>query len=153
MQNAHMTSHALVRAGGATLVVLAVVAGFTLERRPAAQATRQPDRAALVARGDYLTHSVAMCVQCHSPRDGRGNILTAEEFKGAPIPVQGPAWLPDWAIRTPAIAGLPGMTDEQVISILTTGRTADRDPPRRPMPPFRLSREDAEAVVAYLRTR
>jgi mono/diheme cytochrome c family protein len=149
-----MNVQAFIRLGGATLLAGAVIAGTAFELRPAAQAARPAsDRAALVARGDYLTHQVAMCVQCHSPRDGRGNIPAAEEFKGAAIPVTGPAWIPEWAGRAPAIAGLPGMTDEQVISILTTGRTADRDPPRRPMPPFRLSREDAEAVVAYLRTR
>jgi mono/diheme cytochrome c family protein len=67
--------------------------------------------------------------------------------------VNAPYWRPDWATREPNIAGLRGFTDEQVVTLLMTGRATDRDPPKRPMPPFRMSREDAEAVVAYLRTK
>lgn len=148
-----MSSYTLIRFGGATLAA-AVIAVSALEPRPAAQTARPAgDRAALVARGDYLTHKVAMCVECHSPRDARGVIAASEEFTGAPIPVSAPGWLPNWAVRAPAIAGLPGMTDDQVMSILMTGRAIDRDMPRRPMPPFRLSKDDAEAIVAYLRTK
>ena len=52
-----------------------------------------------------------------------------------------------------AIAGLPGFTDAQIIALLTEGQATDRNPPRPPMPPFRMSRQDAEAIVAYLRSR
>jgi len=131
----------------------AAVTTATGAPQPAAQATPATGHAALVARGDYLTHKVAMCVECHSPRDERGNIILAEEFTGAPVLVNAPYWRPDWATREPNIAGLRGFTDEQVIALLMTGRATDRDPPKRPMPPFRLTREDAEAVVAYLRTK
>src|SRR5579871_3715417 len=75
-----------------------------------------------VARGDYLTHHVAMCVECHSPRDERGNIIEAEEFGGAPVLISQPYWRPDWAQREPNIAGLPGFTDDQVVTLLMTGR-------------------------------
>jgi len=41
-----------------------------------------------------------------------------------------------------------------VISLLTTGQMRpDRPMPKGPMPPFRMQRADAEAVVAYLRSR
>src|SRR5262245_23502282 len=43
-----------------------------------------------VARGDYLVNSVAMCVQCHSPRDQRGNLIADKKLTGASIPVRGP---------------------------------------------------------------
>lgn len=106
-----------------------------------------------VARGEYLANNVAMCVQCHSPRDERGNILASEKFTGAPIPVRGPEWAGPWAYRAPAIAGLHGFTDDQIVMLLTEGHLGDRPAPQRPMPPFRMNKQDAEAIVAYLRTR
>lgn len=147
-----MTRHPAVRPAAAAFVTVAAIVLFTpASRADIRQGTREHD--ALVARGNYLTHDVAMCVQCHSPRDARGNIIVSDEFRGAPVLVQPPFWHPEWASTEPAIAGLPGMTDEQVIALLTTGQAPGREPPRRPMPPFRLHREDAEAIVAYLRTR
>jgi mono/diheme cytochrome c family protein len=140
----------LVAAGVLGLAIVTIAAAGS---RPAGQAPAPAGNAALVARGEYLTHKVAMCVECHSPRDERGNIITAQEFMGAPVLVNAPYWRPDWATREPNIAGLRGFTDEQVITLLMTGRATDRDPPKRPMPPFRMSREDADAVVAYLRTK
>jgi mono/diheme cytochrome c family protein len=147
-----MTLHPAVRLAAAAVVTVAAIVLFTrASRAETPQGAREHD--ALVARGDYLTHHVAMCVQCHSPRDARGDIIVSEEFRGAPVLVQAPFWHPQWASQEPAIAGLPGLTDEQVIALLTTGQAPGREPPRRPMPPFRLHREDAEAIVAYLRTR
>jgi Cytochrome C oxidase, cbb3-type, subunit III len=120
---------------------------------PPAAPVRQAADAALVARGEYLANSVAMCVQCHSGRDLAGNIIESEKFKGGAIPFTSPWPKEEWAYRAPAIAGLPGMTDAQVIALLTEGKGTDRPAPRRPMPPFRLSLADAQAIVAYLRTR
>jgi mono/diheme cytochrome c family protein len=141
----------LLAAGVAWFATVATATGGS---RPDGQtAAPSTGHAALVAHGDYLTHKVAMCVECHSPRDERGNIITAEEFMGAPVLVNAPYWRPDWATREPNIAGLRGFTDDQVIALLMNGRATDRDPPKRPMPPFRMTREDAEAVVAYLRTK
>jgi mono/diheme cytochrome c family protein len=112
------------------------------------------DSATLVARGEYLTTSVAMCVQCHSGRDENGTILDSARFHGGAIPVTSPYSSQTWATIAPSLAGLPGFTDDQVISLLTTGSMGDGRPsPRRPMPPFRLSRPDAEAIVAFLRSR
>jgi mono/diheme cytochrome c family protein len=118
----------------------------------ATQAAAPADAAALAARGEYLANRVAMCVQCHSPRDAHGNVLLTQKFRGAPIPVTSPYPEREFAFRAPSIAGLPGFTDEQVIALLTEGKATDRDPPRAPMPPFRMTRQDAQAIVAYLRS-
>jgi mono/diheme cytochrome c family protein len=114
---------------------------------PAAQSN-----AALVAQGEYLANRVAMCVQCHSPRDVHGNVLLSERFHGAALPVTSPYANRPFALRAPNIAGLPGFTDDQIITLLTEGHAGDRNPPQPPMPPFRMSRQDAQAIVAYLRT-
>jgi mono/diheme cytochrome c family protein len=106
-----------------------------------------------VTRGEYLVNSVAMCVQCHSPRDARGNIIANQKLRGASIPVRGPSWDSEWAYKAPALAGLPGFTDEQIVMLLTEGHAGDRPAPQRPMPPFRMNKQDAEAIVSYLRSR
>ena len=158
----------LVRIGLAALVVvgttLAVSARITPRQassppskpaqNPAAPATKAGTRVAGdVARGEYLANNVAMCVQCHSPRDQRGHLIENQKFTGASMPVRGPSWDSDWAYRTPALAGLPGFTDEQIVILLTEGHAGDRPPPQRPMPPFRMNKQDAEAIAAYLRSR
>lgn len=120
---------------------------------PQAPARPDGDAPALVARGEYIANKASMCVQCHSGRDAHGEIIESEKFRGGPIPFQSPYASEQWADRAPNISGLPGFTDDQVIALLTTGRATDRLPPRRPMPPFRMTPEDARAVVAYLRSR
>ena len=93
-----------------------------------------------------------MCVQCHTPRDANGNLIETKAFTGAPVPVTSPYLHQQWAFAAPRIAGLGGFTEEQVVTLLTTGRAIGREKPKPPMPPFRLSQEDAAAVVAYLKT-
>jgi mono/diheme cytochrome c family protein len=107
-------------------------------------AASQPDR------GQYLATQVAMCVQCHSPRDAEGRLIEQELFLGAPIPVAVKG--KNWALRAPRIAGLTGWTAEDFIRLLQTGKRPDGSSPRRPMPPFRMTREDAAAIEAYLRS-
>src|SRR5690606_36491995 len=66
-----------------------------------------------IARGEYLVHHVAMCVQCHSPRDASGQLDRSRLLTGGRIPVR-PPW-PDqqWAFTAPRIAGLPGRSEER----------------------------------------
>jgi len=135
------------------LVVLLVVTGSAQ-----APQAHQVTKADAVARGEYLANSVAMCVQCHSTRDERGNIIESQKFRGGTIPFTSP-WpggpgSKEWPHQAPNIAGLPGFTDEQVIGLLTDGSMGGgRQAPRPPMPPFRMAKADAEAIVAYLRSR
>ena len=105
-------------------------------------------------RGRYITHDVAMCVQCHTPRDASGALIEDEEFMGAPFPVAPPGFMPqgDWCVSTPRIAGLPGYTDDEAIEFFMNGARLGRHQPKWPMPPFHMNRTDAEAVVAYLRS-
>lgn len=134
----------------ASFVVLLAAAGSARTSSQAAQPA--PNTAALVAQGEYLANRVAMCVQCHSPRDIEGNVILTQRFHGGAIPVLSPYPNRQFASQAPNIAGLPGFTDDQIITLLTEGRATDRTPPRPPMPPFRMSRQDAQAIVAYLRT-
>ncbi len=57
------------------------------------------------------------------------------------------------AIVAPPLAGQPRAgTDAEVIRLLTTGIWRTGSPPNPPMPPFRMTRTDAEDVVAYLKS-
>jgi len=103
-------------------------------------------------RGEYLVHRVAMCVQCHSPRDDAGELIPQRLLSGAPIPVAPPFPNQEWAVTAPQIAGLPGFTEEDLVTLLTTGSRPNGETPKRPMPPFRMSREDAQAIAAYLKS-
>jgi len=107
---------------------------------------------ALIERGKYIVESVAMCERCHTPRDERGNAERSNWLKGGPVQLKQTYPTPTWAEREPRIAGSPPGTDEQFITLLTTGISRTGAPPNLPMPPFRMTRQDAEAVLAYLKS-
>jgi hypothetical protein len=94
-----------------------------------------------------------MCVQCHSERDGAGQLIPAEHYLGGSIPLRSPWAGSEWALRAPRIAGLPGYTREQGIRLLTQGLDRNNARLRAPMPQFRMTQEDAEDVVDFLLSR
>ena len=57
-----------------------------------------------------------------------------------------------WPLKAPRLAGSPAATDEELIRLLTTGTWKTGRQLKSPMPQFRMSQADAEAVVAYLRS-
>jgi mono/diheme cytochrome c family protein len=106
-----------------------------------------------ISRGKYLVERVAMCIQCHTPRNQTGELLETRYLQGGPVPVSAPPnFRIDWAYKAPAIAGLPGYTIQDGIKLLTEGITPNGRVPKAPMPKFRLTRADAEAVVTYLKS-
>ncbi len=102
--------------------------------------------------GEYLVHQVAMCHECHTPRDPDGALIDTELLQGAAMPVAAPPFAPRWGFRAPAIAGLPGYTDEEFIRLLTRGITQRGTTPRPPMPRYGFTEDDAQAILAYLRS-
>lgn len=115
----------------------------------AVAAAEKPDPQ--VERGRYLAHGSALCIDCHSPRDEHGQFIPGRHLTGAVIGFTPVAPMP-WAPAAPAIAGLKGFTREQAVHFLMTGERPGGSPPRPPMPAYRLDREDAEALVAYLKS-
>jgi mono/diheme cytochrome c family protein len=104
-------------------------------------------------RGKYIVEGVAKCIECHTPRDGSGKLKESAYLRGAPIPVNAPPYKNmKWALQAPNIAGLPGYTEADGIRLLTEGINRNGDRPNPPMPEFRMTREDARAVVAYLKS-
>lgn len=111
-----------------------------------------------VARGEYLAKNVSQCVDCHAVRDytkyagpvvegtrGRGG----ENFGGAGSSIR------SLYSRNITPAGIGDWTDGELIRAFTAGVNKDGEAlfPIMPYPRYaRLSREDVEAIVAYVRS-
>ena len=105
-----------------------------------------------VARGKYLVEGVAVCGQCHTPRDSSGNLDRTRWLQGGAVPYQPSRPDPDWPINAPRIGGTPPASDADMVKLLTTGIWTNGNRLRLPMPQFRMDRSDAESVVAYLKS-
>jgi mono/diheme cytochrome c family protein len=131
-----------------TLLASAAVL-FAADTNSPAVAAASP---AQIERGQYLVERVCLCGECHSPRNDKGEFDRAQWLQGELISYKPDHPMPFAAIAPP-IAGLPGYAkDEQAVKFLETGTNAVGKLAMAPMPPFRLNREDATAVVAYLRS-
>lgn len=127
-----------------TLLLMASVA--------AAQGGPAANQAKLIAHGKYLVTRVAGCTDCHSPHNERGQEIAGRELQGAPLSFQSIHPVPGWVSAAPPIAGLEGWTEGEAVRLLMTGLDRSNKPASPPMPQYRLSRHDAEAVVAYLKS-
>jgi mono/diheme cytochrome c family protein len=105
-----------------------------------------------VERGRYIVENVAMCELCHTPRTENGDPDRGHWLGGGPAQLRPAYPSPYWAIVEPRIAGRPPGTDADFVKLLTTGISRTGMPPNPPMPPFRMTRADAEAVLAYLKS-
>lgn len=117
-----------------------------------AQTSKSTTSAKLIARGKYIVEGVAACSDCHTPRKENGESDRSQWLAGAPVFFQPAKPVPGWPITAPRLAGSPPGTDAEIIKLLTTGLWRDGKTLRLPMPRFQMTRDDAEAVVAYLRS-
>lgn len=109
--------------------------------------------AALIARGKYLVGPAGRCGDCHTPMDKKGQPVKGQELQGAPLLFKPTVPVPGWADMSLPIAGLPTMaSDEDAMSFFTTGKHLDGKTAAPPMPQYRFSKKDAEAIVAYLKS-
>ncbi len=80
-----------------------------------------------------------MCGQCHTPRDSAGAPDRSRWLQGAPVWLVSAEPVADWPLQAPRI-------------VLSSGIWRDGKPLRPPMPQFHMTREDADSVVAYLKS-
>ncbi len=105
-----------------------------------------------VARGKYIVVGVAHCGDCHTPKLSNGEPDYSRWLAGAPVPYLPARPSDDWPILAPRLAGAPPATDQQMVTLLTTGIWINGKPLRTPMPRFQMTTEDAQAVLAYLKS-
>ena len=111
-----------------------------------------PPSAVSVARGKYLVEQVGLCGDCHTPRNDRGEPIKEQWLKGATLDFKPIGAAPVWAEKAPGIAGLPGWEKDAAIRFLMTGVARNDLPSRPPMPQYRFNVQDAQAIVAYLKS-
>jgi len=139
---------------GVVLLAVACV-GISTGTLKQAAAKPAPQKAAShgdVARGKYLVEEVAMCGECHTPRDASGNLIEARDLQGAPTWIAPVHTDPNWAWNAPTLAGFAGYSDADAVNIFEKGIGANGQPIQRPMHIYHMSHEDALAVVAYLKS-
>jgi mono/diheme cytochrome c family protein len=105
-----------------------------------------------VERGRYLVEDVAMCEECHTPRDANGNLDEARRLQGAQIWIMPVHENPNWANNAPPLAGFGGYTDDQGEAVLEHGVGPNGETIRQPMHIYHMTHADAQAIIAYLRS-
>jgi mono/diheme cytochrome c family protein len=122
---------------------------------PAAQSganAKTPGASGDVERGRYLVEDVAMCGECHTPRDEHGNLDRSRWLQGAPIWIMPVHTDPKWAMRAPPLAGFQAYTDDQGESILEKGVGPNGLEIQEPMHIYHMSHADALAIISYLKS-
>jgi hypothetical protein len=129
------------------LVTLAVApsTGWTKAQSPAADKSE-------IERGRYLVEDVAMCGECHTPRNAQGELDRNAWLQGAPIWIMPVRPIPDWAERAPALAGFPSFTEEEGERVLERGIGPEGETLRPPMHIYHMNHADARAIIAYLKS-
>jgi mono/diheme cytochrome c family protein len=109
-----------------------------------------------VARGKYLVENVAVCQDCHTPRLDNRELDKSKWMKGAVMEFAPLNPIPNWHKTSPDLT--PSGTlwkkwgPEAIVNFLHTGKTPKGAHAGPPMPTYTMTREDAAAVVEYLKT-
>jgi mono/diheme cytochrome c family protein len=136
-----------------SILISSLAALYILGAGAEGRASPSAQSADAVARGRYIVEGVAVCWTCHTPRDVQSGAPDRNRWLlGGPIPYEPPAPAANWAQIAPRLAGSPPGTDDQFIRLMMTGISRTGNAPRPPMPQFRMSRSDAESVLAYLKS-
>jgi len=133
------------------LSILFLTVALAISTGPAKPSTRSADTSE-IERGRYLVEEVAKCAECHTPRNAQGELDRHAWLQGAPIWIMPVKHIANWADRAPALAGFPGMTDEQGERVLEQGTGPEGETLRPPMHIYHMSHADAKAIMAYLRS-
>lgn len=117
-----------------------------------------PTSAEAIARGKYLADNVSMCTDCHTPRDWTrfGGPIEQDHYGAGGEIFDESMGLPGTIVSkniTPA--GLASWTDGEILRAFTEGVSKDGTS-LFPLMPYHaygsMDRDDALAIVAYLRT-
>jgi mono/diheme cytochrome c family protein len=133
-------------------ILVVTAAALLLVPMLAGQQKSHAASAARIARGKYLVEDIGLCGDCHTPRNEKGEPVKEQWLEGATLDFKPITPMPVWAEKAPAIAGLPGWENDAAIKFLMTGIAQNGLPGRPPMPRYRFNVQDAQAIVAYLKS-
>lgn len=150
----------------ALVALIAIAISFTIGWRPfigprtrAVTNRTFESTPARLSRGSYIFHSVALCVDCHSPHDNTSKdwpLIDGREGSGQPFPLIGlPGQLVAPNITPDPETGLGNWTDDQIARAIREG--VDKDGRTLfPLMPYgnyhNMSDEDLASVVVFLRS-
>ncbi len=113
-------------------------------------------QSAAVARGKYLVEGAGGCAYCHTPKLDSGELDKSKWMKGAVMEFAPLKPIKDWHKTSPDLTPSGTLFKkwgvEGLLKFLETGKTPKDTYPGPPMPPYRYTREDAAAIVEYLKT-
>jgi mono/diheme cytochrome c family protein len=127
--------------------------------QPDKTATKEDSAATMLARGEYLAHYVAQCMDCHSIRDtGRFSlpVVAGTEGGGSGFPFGKNEGVPG-EVTPPNITpfALKDWTDEELIRAITGGINKKGDT-LFPIMPYnhysKMTKSDILSIVAYIRS-
>ena|SRR5690349_15225205 len=108
-----------------------------------------------VERGKYLVEEVAKCGECHTPM-GPDGLDRSRWMKGAVLNFQPIQPVKGWHKTAPDLTRSGRLWQKWgeagLARFLVTGTGPSGNQAGPPMPTYKMKSEDAEAVVAYLKT-
>jgi mono/diheme cytochrome c family protein len=109
-----------------------------------------------VQHGKYLVEEVARCQECHTPKTDAGDLDTTKMLKGAKLNVAPIAPIAGWHATSPDLTSTSALWqrwgDEGMIKFLETAKNPRGGKAGAPMPAYTMKHEDADAIVAYLKS-
>ena len=109
-----------------------------------------------VERGKYLVVEIAKCQDCHTPRGEMGKLDESKWLKGTTLDFAPISEVPGWHKTSPDLTSSSRLFqrwgEEGLVKFLTTGKNPRGGAADPPMPAYTMKQEDAEAVVAYLKS-
>lgn len=119
-----------------------------------------PDANPQLARGQYLVHHVAACIDCHTPRNQDGSLDTSKLLAGSATfadldPADDQVGLVPTPNLTPHATGLGDWTAAEIKTAFLDGIDKDSNPLFPIMPYYvfhNMTADDADAIVAYLQS-
>lgn len=114
----------------------------------------QADKA---ARGKYLVEEVARCQECHTPRLSDGQFNKGKWLKGSVLNVQPIDPVNGWHKTSPDLTASGRLWQGRwgpaaLVKLLSTGLGPGGNPADPLMPTYKMTQDDAEAVVEYLKS-
>jgi cytochrome c553 len=125
----------------------------TLAPLAAPGVVKSPDRSVSAAYGGYLA-KLALCGECHTPKDAKGHPITGLEFAGG-VRLKGP-WGDVASLNiTPDRTGVDGVAERVFVLLMKTGHLASGDRLNAIMPwgYYRtMADDDLRSIYLYLKT-
>ena len=109
-----------------------------------------------IERGKYLTEEIGKCQDCHTPRGETGQLDKTKWLKGATLDFQPMKEVKGWHATSPDLTGTGRLFqrwgEDGIVTFLVTGKGPRGNGADAPMPTYTLKQDDAEAIVAYLKS-